>query len=66
MILGTFQRVHKCEVPEKPRRLLVSGWLLLVIVSCSLLSSPAAEEEIRYPDSEDEIFPKELNAPNQQ
>ena len=46
-----------------------SGCCQLVVVYCGLLSSHAQKKEtkeIRYPDSEDQTCPKELNAPNQQ
>ena len=65
-ILGTFQRVYKCQGPER-----CGG--LLVVVGCDLwfvkqlcTKEKQEEKEIRYPDSEDQTCPKELNAPNQQ
>ena len=47
------------------------GWrLLLVAVGHGLLGSQVQkkkqQEEIKYPDVEDQTCPKELNAPNQQ
>jgi hypothetical protein len=44
-------------------RLLVVSWLLFVRQSCA---KKQQQEEIRYPDSEEQTCPKELNALNQQ
>ena len=43
----------------------LGGWLLLVVVGCSLLSGHV-QEEIRYPDSKDQTCPKELDGPAEQ
>lgn len=47
---------------------LAGGWLLLVVGGHGLLGSQVQkkkqQEEIKYPDVEDQTCPKELNAPN--
>lgn len=67
-ILGTFKRVNKCEGPERQGGLLVGVcyggycWLWFVKQSCT---KKKQQEEIRYPDSEDQTCPL-LNTPSQE
>ena len=67
-ILGIFQRVCTCwGLRGHGVLLLVGCWLF---VGHGLLSSHVQrrkqQEEIRYPDGEDQTSPKELNVPNEQ
>jgi hypothetical protein len=64
-ILGSYQRAYE----SREQGWVVCCCLLLLVVGYCLLSSCKGrrkQEETRYPDSEDQICPKELNAPNQQ
>jgi hypothetical protein len=46
--------------------LVIGGWMMLFVTICQMVMCRERKEEIKYPEDEDQTFPKELNAPNQQ
>jgi hypothetical protein len=57
-----FWALFKGYINARARRGEVGCWLRYVKKSCT----KKKQEELRYPDVEDQICPKETDAPNQQ